>query len=224
MTGPLCPSTSTHPYAPGAAPFIHLQATEHFLYVANLRSAAGIARTARISRCIVIRPHPFPYWAALISRRLYRLDVNKLMSNDSVQSAFIEAAERRQLLCDPPPGSFDKDSPALNWVRRVYASTHYKSVFVSTDRYPDFLAGEGLRAGCALYVQKHERAKGKKLEDKVFCVLTESSCFTLCYYSLSRLMLVSHATIRSIPAELEIEMALAVLAGGYCSRDAPLIS
>ena len=42
-----------------------------------------------------------------------------IMSNVSVQAAFIEAEERLLLLCDPPAGSFDKDSP-LKWVQRGY--------------------------------------------------------------------------------------------------------
>ena len=89
------------------------------------------------------------------------------MSNNSVQSAFIEAEERRPLLCDPPAGSFDKDSPALKWVQGGYSSTQYNSVYIPTERYPDFLAGEGTRTGCALYVQKHEKVKGQKAEEKV---------------------------------------------------------
>ena len=87
------------------------------------------------------------------------------MSNDSVQSAFIEAEERRLLLCDPPAGSFDKDSPALNWGQRGYSLTQYYSVYILMERRPDFLPGEGTRAGCALYVQKHEREQ--KAREKV---------------------------------------------------------
>ena len=103
-------------------------------------------------------------WAALADTRAVLRGHRNLMSNDSVQPAFIDAKERRQLLCDPPPGSFVKDSPALKWVLRGYTSTH--SVYLSTERYHDFLAGEGTRAGCAPYIQKHER-KGQKTDCKV---------------------------------------------------------
>ena len=102
-----------------------------------------------------------------------RKNTDCIMSTNRVQSAFIEAGERRMLLCDPPAGSFDKDSPALKWVQGGYSSTQYHSVYIPTQRYPDFLAGEGTRAGCAMYVQKHEKAKGQKGAEKVgWCLQT----------------------------------------------------
>ena len=106
------------------------------------------------------------------------------MSHNSMQPAFIEAEDRHLLLCDPPRGSFDKDSPALNWVVRGYSSTQYHSVYILTDRYPDFLAGENARAGgCEMYLKKLEKVKIKQAEDQVsvlrcpmLTILNELSC------------------------------------------------
>lgn len=56
-------------------------------------------------------------------------------------------------VCHPPPGPFDFDSPALNWVPGTYGKTTFKQVYILSERFSDFLRGERERGRSDFYIK-----------------------------------------------------------------------
>ncbi|BDA51633.1 hypothetical protein COCOBI_19-1890 [Coccomyxa sp. Obi] len=71
---------------------------------------------------------------------------------------------RRALLCHPPEGPFDYNSPSLKWVKRRYGKILYDSAFILKVRLPDFRKGEDQRGLCSFYTQA-TKPGSKKLKE-----------------------------------------------------------
>lgn len=92
------------------------------------------------------------------------------MSTEKYAPANIDAECRRELLCIPPPGPFDANCSALNWVSRLYNRKKgliYQSVFILSERVNDFKAGESTRGQCGFYTaRKKGKDKGGEATDQ----------------------------------------------------------
>lgn len=95
------------------------------------------------------------------------------------EPANVQPEVRRALLCHPPEGTFDYNSPYLKWVKRRYGKILYDSAFILRTRLPDFRKGEDLRGLCSFYTQATKPGSKKLKENDALATNTpvRSGCF-----------------------------------------------
>lgn len=90
----------------------------------------------------------------------YLLFIN--MEGITVLPAFIRPEARVAALSSPPSGPFNRNDSALRWSWRRFGGKTYKSAFIPTSRFEDFVDGEEELSGCRFFVQKTPQKKNPK--------------------------------------------------------------